>query len=490
MPLIALLNNRSSVGRRRGRGRAGADGARAADAALRARSDAERRPALLCVAQSFTPDTTPTAIRAGALLRRLSAQWDISVLTEARQDDDGQSIQIELVASRRPRRLLATIRRLRLSKLLELLVWPDDSIFWVIPAILAGRRLIRERAPDAIVVFMMPYSAGLVGVALRRLSGLPLVLNLDDSLTCTDMHPVFPTALHYRLARALEDFYARTADATIYVSATNLEAVRKRAPERVRERLHLVRYGADVAAFSPQQAPSDRFEVAYVGAMSGWWALIGQDESPGRAKAIYDAWTRLGRHELIELDPRTSSPAALGHALNAAIAAHPEWAGWLKLTLYGNPYPADVVDRALRAAGVERVVEVLGPVAHERVSGILARADLLFITLPLRVDGSRGGRISAKTYEYLMTDRPILAAVPRGENWDYLAGKPGVWLVEPDDERGMQAVVAELAEAKAAGAARTYDRSALRGELSYDARAGELAGVIREGIARGEAPRP
>ena len=83
-----------------------------------------------------------------------------------------------------------------------------------------------------------------------------------------------------------------------------------------------------------------------------------------------------------------------------------------------------------------------------------------------------------------------LPSLPRhGENWDYLAGKPGVWLVEPDDERGMQAVVAELAEAKAAGAARAFDRSALRGELSYDGRAGELAGVIREGIDRGEAPR-
>ncbi len=27
-----------------------------------------------------------------------------------------------------------------------------------------------------------------------------------------------------------------------------------------------------------------------------------------------------------------------------------------------------------------------------------------------------------------MTDRPILAALPHGENWDFLEGKPGVWL--------------------------------------------------------------
>ena len=80
-----------------------------------------------------------------------------------------------------------------------------------------------------------------------------------------------------------------------------------------------------------------------------------------------------------------------------------------------------------------RVVDVFGPVAHAQIADIIARADLLFITLPKRLDGSPGGRISAKTYEYLATDRPILAAVPRGENWDYLADKPGVWLVAPDD---------------------------------------------------------
>ena len=61
-----------------------------------------------------------------------------------------------------------------------------------------------------------------------------------------------------------------------------------------------------------------------------------------------------------------------------------------------------------------------------------------------------------------MTDRPILAAVPRGENWDYLEGKPGVWLMEPDDEPAMKAALCELARAKADGAPRTFDRSALR----------------------------
>ncbi|HSZ06388.1 MAG TPA: glycosyltransferase [Solirubrobacteraceae bacterium] len=445
----------------------------------------DERPALLCISQSFSPDTTPTAIRAGKLLHKLSAQWDITVVTEAQGPHRDGRLQVEVVRSWRPGRLLTALRRLRLSRLLELGVWPDESIFWVLPAVLAGRRVARARAPSAIVVFMMPYSAGLAGILLSRLTRLPLILNLDDSPTCTDMHPDFPTRLHYRLSKALEDLYVRCADAVVYVSETNLEEVRSRQREHARGRFHLVRYGADADDFHPQPARTEDFEIAYVGAMSGWWTLI-EEHSPARGlKRLYSAWNRLGRHQLTVLDQRTSSPAIVGRAIIDALAEHPDWVGRVNLRIHGNPYPADVVARAVAGAGVDGVVTVLGPVAHERIAAILCSADLLFITLPARIDGSRGGRISAKTYEYLMTDRPILAAVPQGENWSYLADKPGVWLVEPNDRQGMREVIAELARAKLAGAPITFDRSHLREQLSYDARAEQFASVLNAAIEGG-----
>jgi hypothetical protein len=440
------------------------------------------KPGLLCISQSFSPDTTPTGIRASKLLGRLAAEWQVTVVTEAQGPHGVDGVRVVTVRSRRPTRLLCTLRRLHLDKLLELIVWPDDSIFWVVPAILAGRRLIREHRPSAIVVFMMPYSAGLVGVALSRISGVPLVLNLDDSPTCTDMHPSFPTRLHYLLAKGLEDAYARAADAVIYVSATNLATVRERQPEGVRKKLHLVRYGADPVEVRAQPPRDGRFEIAYVGAMSGWWALIEQDAPPSLPKRAFRAWTRLGRYERFALDERTSSPGVVGRAIADVLAADPELAGRVKLAIHGNPYPAEVVARALRQAGVQDVVDVGGPVPHEQVAQIIAAADLLFLTLPTRTDGSRGGRISAKTYEYLATDRPILAAVPQGENWDYLAGKPGVWLLAPGDRDGMSAVIAELSRAKLAGKPLSFNRSELAEELSYDTRAGEFAAVVRTAI--------
>ena len=60
-----------------------------------------------------------------------------------------------------------------------------------------------------------------------------------------------------------------------------------------------------------------------MGAMSGWWSLIDETRRERRAARLYGAWTRLGRHERIELDQRTSSPAVIGRAILDAIAAPP-----------------------------------------------------------------------------------------------------------------------------------------------------------------------
>lgn len=390
-------------------------------------------------------------------------------------------MRVEVVHGWPVSRVLDIARRLRLNKLVEIAVWPDEWIFWVIPALLAGRRLAKQNRPDAIAVFMMPYSTGLVGIALSKLTGVPLILKLNDSPTCADMH-FFPTRFHYRLSRALEDFYVRAADAIVYVSGTNLESVRERHPPHRARRFHLVRSAAEEMGPRATSPDAERFEIVYTGGMNGWWALIERRSQVGPLQRIYRRWTRLGRYELAALDVSTSSPAVIGEAILGAIAEHSGWSDRLHLTVLGNQFPSHVVARALSLTGVQDVVTVRDRVPHDQVADQVGRADLLFMTLPARLDGSRGGRISAKTYEYLMTDRPILAALPRGENWDYLADKPGVWLVDPHDRRAMKEVIVELTSAKFEGRALSFDRRQLRQQLSYQTRAAEFEEVVRAAI--------
>ena len=105
------------------------------------------------------------------------------------------------------------------------------------------------------------------------------------------------------------------------------------------------------------------------------------------------------------------------------------------------------------------------------------------MALPERVDQKPGERISLKTYEYLMTDRPILAAVPDGENRNYLQDKPGVWLVEPTDIEAMAKVIEKLAIEKFSGDLLSIDRAKVKSEVSYTNRAKEFEKVLEKVLA-------
>ena len=82
-----------------------------------------------------------------------------------------------------------------------------------------------------------------------------------------------------------------------------------------------------------------------------------------------------------------------------------------------------------------------------------------------------------------MTDRPILAALPKGENWDYLDGKPGVFLVNPTDAKAMQSVITEVAKKKLSGQPMTFDRNALAPELSYQYKIDDFEKVLSSVIS-------
>lgn len=433
-------------------------------------------PTLFCIAHDLTPLKTPIAIRANKLLGQFQKIWRLNILTGTKNAnlsvcvENAPAASIHYVKPWYPQRLIEFICKLKLQKLLTLLIWPDAEIFWILPALLKGYQLIKQQRSDAIFVFMMPYSAGLVGVVLKWLTGLPLVLSLDDSLSCTDMHSISTTWLHYHLERWLENFYVRQADAVVYVSQFNLNLVKKRQPDKHQSKLHLIRCGADPLDFATpinSTVNNTAFEIVYTGGMNGWYEFYHRPEEQTLPKKLYKAWTELGYYRRAKIDCRSSSPVFVGKAIQQALVQNPDWDEKIQLAVYGNSFPEFVVQRVLQNQDITDIVSVTGALPHFEAIQLARQADLLLITLPNRPDGSSGGRISCKTYEYLMTDRPILAAVPKGENWDYLQDKPGVWLVEPTDIDAMSQVITYVAAAKFSGSPLRFDRTDIQRELSY-----------------------
>jgi len=425
---------------------------------------------LFCIAHDFPPLINPIANPAYKLFKQFQTEWRLHVLTAVENAYLNEEASVYFAKSWYPKALIEFLRKLKLEKLLNLLIWPDNAVFWIFPALLKAYQLIKLQKPDAIFVLMMPYSAGLVGIILKWLTGLPLVLSFDDSLSCTDMHSTSPTWLHYHLGRLIEDFYVRQADAVVYVSQYNLDIVRKRQPQTQQSKFHLIRCGADPLDFSTpinSTIADQSFQIVYTGGMNGWYEFYHRPEEQTWPKRLYRAWMKFGCYERTKIDTRTSSPVFIGKAVQQVIAQNPHWEEKIYVEVYGNDFSTSVVQKALQNQKITDVVSVFSALPHSQAIQLARQADLLFITLPNRPDGSPGGRISCKTYEYLMTDRPILAAVPPGENWNYLKDKPGVWLVEPTDIEAMNQVISQVVAAKFSGYPLRFDRSILQQELSY-----------------------
>jgi len=445
---------------------------------------------LLCLSYRFPPETYALAVRVKYFLNHLADQgWEIDAITAAPDAASRENVSVHPVPSRTPEGLFETLRTLHLGKLLDLLVWPDPYVFWVLPAYLKARRLARRNEYDAVLVFMMPYSQGLAGLLLKRTTGLPLILNLNDSPTCSDMTPWHPSRLHYKLAEALEDRFVQSADAVVYVSKHNLERVRDRQPPAHHDKFHLIRRGTKPLP-PPRRAPHERpgFRIRYVGGTSGWYRFLRADQPSPLPKRLYRAWTWMGRHVRAELDFKTHGPIYVGRAVKQVLKQRPEWRGRMQVDVYGARYPASVTDAVLDKYGLQDIVQLHGRVPHDEALRHMVESDLLFMALPDRPDGSPGGRISAKTYEYLMTDRPILAALPPGENRDYLRDKPGVYLTQPDGTDEMATVITHLASATFAGNSVAVDRSALRPALSSTARAQAFERVVSDVTTATAAP--
>jgi len=449
-------------------------------------STSSTKPRLLVVSYRFPPETYPLAIGIKGVIDHLRREWEIDVVTAAEDAYEPSGVRVKHVRPRSLSNFQRRLGKLRMDKIARLLVFPDPFWPWVRPALRCALDAHAAQPYDAVLTFVMPFSGGFVGTALKKRTGLPLVINLDDSPTCTDMNSRFPSRLHHWFARWMEDYFVRTSDTVVYVSRHNRDRIRARQPASYRDRFRLIRCGAQPSSDSKPDAEPDThsssFRIVYTGAMSGWYA---HDPRPQTwLQSLYRAWNRIGTYEAAPVDSRSHSPIYIGKAIQRVIKANPEWQGRIQLDVYGNTYPDDIVNRVLDRYGLQDVIHLHDRIPHESVHKKIRQADLLFLTLPDRLDGSPGGRISLKTYEYLMTDRPILAAVPPGENRTFLASKPGTYIADPKDVGLMAQHISLLAHKHFAGKQLSVDRSHLKVAMSSERRADDLSEILTKAMSQ------
>ena len=87
------------------------------------------------------------------------------------------------------------------------------------------------------------------------------------------------------------------------------------------------------------------------------------------------------------------------------------------------------------------VVRLHGYLPHAESVALLKSADLLFLPMQKLAQGLRAGNVPGKTYEYLASGRPILAAVPEGDARNLLERAGATYICEPDDVAAMEDIL-------------------------------------------------
>ena len=295
--------------------------------------------------------------------------------------------------------------------------------WWVRGAVEAA-----EAAGEVDLVFtsMSPFESTRVAAEVAARRGVPWVADLRDPWALDEMQ-VYPTRLH----RGLEMRRMRsglTDAAAVVMNTPEAAAQLARSFPELEARAVSIPNGFDADDFEGpvSERRLDRFRIVHMGELHTELA-----QQLGRFRRIRSI---LGGN-LNGVDVTTRSHLYLLAALGELVRQEPHLSRVIELHLVG---PASESDQA---AITLPNVHAHGYLPHAEALDFVRSADLLFLPMHDVAPGARARIVPGKTYEYIASGRPILAAVPPGDACDLLVSSGTATICSPRDVACMSAAI-------------------------------------------------
>jgi glycosyltransferase involved in cell wall biosynthesis len=291
-----------------------------------------------------------------------------------------------------------------------------------------GVPLAFEAGRDADVVYatISPYSTATAATTIARALGKPLVLDFEDPWAFDEML-VHETSLHARLERRAMEKALETADVIVMNTPEAAARVRAAFPH-VAASIPVTSivngFHADDFAGPAPIRDNTLFRIVHTGSLH---------TELGRPRGLL---RRALGGSVSGVNPLTRSLVYLRRALDDLLRERPELGAVLRLEVAGR---LTAGDRA-SLSGLP-IVREHGFLTHAATIKLIRGADLLFLPMHDLPQGTRASIVPCKTYEYLGSSRPILAAVPDGDARDFLAAAGHPWLCRPTDVAAMKAAI-------------------------------------------------
>ncbi len=298
--------------------------------------------------------------------------------------------------------------------------------WWVEQSVALGREF---EDVDVLYTVMSPYSSALAASRLSRELGKPWIADLGDPWALDEMM-IYPTRLHRRWELRRMRRLLGTAAAIVTTTSEAARKLRQEFPELADRPIVSIPCGFDPGDFAgPEPKRDDRaFRIVHTGYLH---------TELGRQQQHASLPRRLLGGGTAGVDILTRSHLFLLQAVERLIADNPSLASTIEIHLAGVLSPTD-----REAAARSPVVRTPGYLTHAETVTLMRSADLLFLPMQNLPPGIRSGTVPGKTYEYLASGRPILAAVPEGDARDLLLQAGTAHICQPDDTDAIAAVIA------------------------------------------------
>jgi glycosyltransferase involved in cell wall biosynthesis len=444
-----------------------------------------RRPAprknVLFVAYEFPPEGESGVQRSAKFVKYLpDFGYEPLVLTAAeknaeRTSDDTLLADVrgrKIFRCRGHERLLIQLPdKVRLfRRLLKFSIRPDRNLLAWVPSAQRMALKIADRYPISVLyTSVSPFSSALLGYRLKKLLGLPWVVDFRDPWT-DDIVRLWFSRLHRSYERHLERMVLQAADAIVVVTPT----MRDLLIRRYRELAHKVYEICN--GFDPEDFPSlgatpynSRLQIGCTGRLIEYE----REMVAGKLGPLSRWWLSHIAFRESSVDLSTHSPCYLLRAVRMLLDESPELEDKIVLSFAGIFREKNM--ELVRELGLQNVVSVKGYLPHADSVRLLVESDVLFLPMMAPGDGRRSYAYSGKLFEYLASRRPILAAVPEGDARDLITRARAGWCVDPRDVNAIKSLLKELIQQKMAGTLVTnpddrviqqYDRRYLTGQLA------------------------
>jgi len=365
-------------------------------------------PKTLKVFRAYLPPALPIIIRNFANRFRKKKKGGIS---EYNGTDDLSQNNLSIL-----KRFLVSSINLYQAFLDKYILIPGQEILWIPFVIWKGIKIINHYDVDIIFSSAPVYTNHIVGYMLKVISRKKWVADYRDLWTYDYTRNERFGNARIRIERYIEKSIIRKADAIVCISPRMAEILTKEYNKI--NKVYIIQNGFDpthINRYTLLYKKKSFLEIVYTGRMTAY------------------------RRNNLLLD-------SLGILLND----NPDIKNKLKLKFIGKVLSTEqmLIDEKIRKYSLENNIVFSGWINHSKCLESQKMADVLLLIIEDKKNSN--AVLTGKLFEYIISDRPILALAPEGDAKDIIEEtNTGIVVPPNNEEKIMQAIISYYEQWKA-----------------------------------------